>query len=71
MKMTDEEYVGQEGAACPHCRSTNIEGTARIDMLGDEATQEVVCLDCDETWTDIYKLIGYEEDDDEHQDGNS
>jgi len=39
----------------PNCLSGNIEGgSVEVDAGG--ATQDISCLDCDSTWTDLYKL---------------
>ena len=48
---------------CPFCKSKNIEGHGiKVDEDdGDCAWQEVVCLDCDKRWNDIYKLVDVEE----------
>ena len=40
---------------CLNCGSSNIEGgSINIDAGG--ATQDISCLTCDSTWTDLYKL---------------
>jgi len=57
--MTDREYVRQSGRKCPACRSIAIDGTCRIDIDGNGASQKVVCADCDASWIDLYSLIGY------------
>jgi hypothetical protein len=57
-KMTDQEYIYKGGNACPFCRSTDVEAGS-IDIDGATCIQEVWCSECEEGWTDIYKLTGY------------
>lgn len=59
-QLTDQEYVNKGGGCCPYCQSANIEGDS-IDIDANIAWQEVRCLDCEQIWHDVYKLIGYEE----------
>ena len=53
-----ERYVKKGGVECPFCGSNDIEGgEVAIDAGG--ATQEVSCLECGESWYDLYALTGY------------
>ena len=52
------EYIKTPNT-CPNCGSHNIEGQS-VEIIDDTAIQEVVCLDCEAVWEDIYKLTGYE-----------
>lgn len=45
---------------CPHCESDNIQGEG-FNVRGYLVTQYVMCNDCENDWTDIYKLINIEE----------
>jgi hypothetical protein len=50
-------YLKAGGGQCPKCKSGNIGGQS-VDIDGNKATQEMVCLDCEHEWTDLYKLAG-------------
>ena len=39
---------------CPVCDSFNIEGDW-VEISGGEASQDVECLSCNATWTEVYK----------------
>ena len=54
---SDAEYLKDPGA-CPLCHSEDIEGHD-INVDGNEAWQEVVCLRCGYQWHDIYELKSY------------
>lgn len=56
--LSNEEYVALKGVRCPFCGSCGIEGDS-FDFDGAEASQKIRCLDCDNTWTDVYKLVGF------------
>jgi hypothetical protein len=56
--LTDKQYVKKNGGVCPHCGEDQIEGES-VEIDGGEATQDVSCLGCGATWTDLYKLVGY------------
>lgn len=56
--MTLSEYVAVQGLQCPFCRSESITGQEVVIDNG-AAYQEVVCADCDKSWTDTYTLDGY------------
>lgn len=52
----EQAYVRSGGIACPFCASYNIEGGDRETDDGVH-TQQVQCLDCKKTWTDVFKLV--------------
>ena len=56
--IPDEEYVAKSGNFCPSCRSVDTEGGS-FEVGGKEAIQEVSCNECNATWNDVYKLVGY------------
>lgn len=58
--MTDKQYVLHGGGKCPVCRSTNITG-GEVNVDAGTASQEISCGECDATWNDVYKLVGYAE----------
>ena len=58
--MTPEAYVKQYGGCCPACRSGQIEGDS-FDYEAAQVWQRIRCLACSASWTDIYRLQGYED----------
>ncbi len=58
MKKTPEEYAAVKGVCCPACGSFNTSG-GPVDVDGGYAFQEIDCLECDSSWTDVYRLVGY------------
>lgn len=55
-----QQYIAASGQFCPYCKQHDIQGGA-VDIDGNIATQEVDCLTCGETWTDVYTLSAIEE----------
>lgn len=51
-------YAAGGGIRCPFCGSRNIRGE-HIEVEGGKAYQEVGCDDCDKSWLDEYKLVGW------------
>jgi len=51
------EYIKNKGTKCPFCGSEDIEGDS-FDVNEGKASQEMSCLDCEESWYDIYTLTG-------------
>jgi hypothetical protein len=63
MSLTDkqkEEYVKHDGIYCPHCDGQNLQGEP-FEADAGYASQEVMCMDCNENWTDVYTLSSIEE----------
>jgi len=59
IKGEEAKYVVSGGHYCPWCKSFDI--TAQdTNVEGATATQEVVCHSCAKTWTDVFKLIGFD-----------
>ena len=57
--MTPHEYVQLEGARCPRCFSSDIEGQS-WEADGSTASQELSCNSCNASWHDLYNLVGYD-----------
>lgn len=57
---TDEEYVEYDGGFCPVCDNHQLEGDS-INMERGAVSQRIRCLECQATWYDVYKLVGYDE----------
>lgn len=45
---------------CPACGSDQVEGGS-IEVNAGGAYQAVSCKDCQATWNEVYKLVGYSE----------
>jgi hypothetical protein len=58
--MTPEAYVKHYGGCCPACRSGQMEGD-RFDYEAAQVWQRLRCLACGASWTDVYRLQGYED----------
>ena len=50
-----KEYLEHRGLVCPFCGSWDIEGGS-MDFEAGEITQRISCHECNERWTDVYKL---------------
>jgi len=50
-----KEYLEQHGLVCPFCGSWDIEGGS-MDFDSGEIAQRISCHECNEQWTDVYKL---------------
>jgi len=57
---TSEEYLTNPNE-CPNCSSGNISAVGDHEMDSGLSWQQVECHDCGGIWTDMYKLIGYED----------
>jgi len=61
---TDEEkqenYIKGEGCFCPHCGSDQIEGGS-FNGEGNLVFQKINCMDCEESWDDVYTLTKFVE----------
>ena len=58
--MPPEAYVQQYGGGGPACRSGQMEGD-RFDSEAAQVWQRMRCLACSASWTDVYRLQGYED----------
>ena len=54
-----ENYVANNGHFCPNCGSNNIEANVALEADGLAAWGRVGCSDCESTWNDQYRLIGF------------
>ena len=57
--MTNRQYLDLGGDSCPFCRSKDMD-VLQLEADGNIAWQPVACKGCGETWTDEYRLIGYD-----------
>jgi hypothetical protein len=51
-------YALHGGLHCPACRSPQVSGE-HINIEEGKAYQEMSCLTCPATWTDVYQLQRY------------
>ena len=58
MSKSSKEYTDDRGTKCPYCDSDNISAG---HFEPETFNADVACLDCKKVWTEIYKLVGYEE----------
>ena len=52
--LQKKEYLEGPNYKCPYCGEIDIEG-GFVEIDGNDALQEVSCLECSKTWTDVYK----------------
>jgi hypothetical protein len=57
-----KKYLKQRGIICPFCGSWDIEG-ASMDFEAGEIAQRISCHECNEKWTDVYKLVAVADSD--------
>lgn len=50
-----EKYLKAKGVRCPYCGSEDL-NAGGVEVDAGEALQDVRCLSCDESWTDVYEL---------------
>ena len=58
--MEQQVYLRMGGNICPNCDGDNITAE-RLQADGDVAWGNVSCTDCEATWVDQFKLIGFSE----------
>jgi len=57
-----KKYLEHHGLACPFCGSWDIEGGS-MDFEAGEIIQGISCHECNERWTDVYKLVAVADSD--------
>ena len=55
-----ENYIANNGQLCPNCGGGNIEANVALEADGLAAWGRVGCSDCESTWNDQYRLIGFD-----------
>lgn len=56
--VNPKEYFRYSGNRCPYCGSEKVDAGTR-DWDEPYMYQEIMCLDCEKEWSDIYMLIGF------------
>ena len=59
--MSNEEYLEAGGNECPFCGSRDIAGGPFASDC-DYAWRSVDCNTCEKSWTENFKMTGYEKD---------
>lgn len=54
-KAFEARYLDAAGTVCPFCGSDEITG-GFVEIDGGLAEQEMMCLDCESVWHDLYSL---------------
>ena len=54
-KQIDKNKYLANSHKCPYCNSTSIEGNS-VEIVDGHAYQDIVCMECDKSWTDEYTL---------------
>lgn len=49
------EYGDKDWSHCPFCGFVQMDGSSWDVYAPGEVSQEIVCLRCDGTWTEIYR----------------
>ena len=60
--LSETQYVKSSGLKCPRCESENIDPVDYFESdrtINDCILQNILCLDCNAEWFDVYKLDGY------------
>ncbi len=56
-----KNYI-EDTCNCPYCGSDNLTTESGVELDGSVGTMGVTCLDCERSWTDVYKLTSIYED---------
>lgn len=56
--MSQGSYAANGGEMCPFCSNEDLIGES-INIDSGSATQEVFCTECEKTWFNEYRLVGY------------
>jgi hypothetical protein len=57
--LNDREYIDAGGERCPNCEGCTV-STQTFDDSGDIVCRDCTCMDCYATWTEEFKLSGYD-----------
>lgn len=57
--LPPRDYMATGGILCPVCHSQDIEGGA-VEIDAGTAYQAVTCHECEAEWSDVYRLVGYD-----------
>lgn len=54
------DYIARNGQFCPNCGSSHIEAEVALEADGLVAWGRIGCSDCESTWNDQYRLVGFD-----------
>jgi hypothetical protein len=57
-KKLEKAYMASCGLYCPVCESPDIQGTEAPRVEGAMVYQDIECLNCKASWTDVCQLQG-------------
>jgi len=57
--MTNAEYAELKEPQCPYCHSRDVKGINEHESSGNEIWIGMTCNNCNEKWTETYKLTGF------------
>ncbi|NOS75361.1 MAG: hypothetical protein HOP36_12675 [Methyloglobulus sp.] len=55
-----KDYVANKGLICPKCGADDIESTGSVEIDGPIGFGNVECSNCKATWTDQYRIVGFD-----------
>ncbi len=59
--ITQEQYLEASGLKCPRCESLRIEADEISSEAPNRSVGQVRCYECNSTWKDEYKLVGFKD----------
>lgn len=63
------EHCDEDGRVCPYCGSENTDSGSCESKAGQQVEGGCTCLDCGKTWSNLYNIAGwYDEDEELHED---
>jgi formate dehydrogenase maturation protein FdhE len=57
--ISSRQYIKHGAVVCPVCKSSNISADT-VDTDGMGGSSNVECRCCGSCWTDVWKVIGYD-----------
>ena len=64
LPMSQASYRCNGGDRCPFCGSESFTIEPPDAYCSEEISRDVVCNECERSWREIYKLSGYEYEED-------
>ena len=54
--MDKKDCIDKRGQMCPFCKGASLQG-GFVQVEKGEAFQKMDCLECEKSWTDVYRLV--------------
>ena len=64
-KLTQQEYIQSCGMVCPFCKEHGTLDAYRLEHHELQVFQQVICIACGASFTDVYELKGFEPDEED------